>query len=139
MSACSSRPRTLFEVSRRAASGEQDFDPGQREFLDTFYADPAARDAALSARPIPLSTVHDAYLAATAEYLARSYSIEVPAWSETHGNGLKRPFFAGGLESTKALLTVQSPAAFRRRMLFVSKDALSRPRSPAPEAETPSA
>jgi hypothetical protein len=38
------------------------------------------------------------------------------------------PFFAGGLESLKATLFVQSPTAFRRRMLFVSKNALDRPR-----------
>ena len=41
---------------------------------------------------------------------------------------VRRPFFAGELESLKALLTVQSPAAFRRRLLFVSSDALDRPR-----------
>jgi hypothetical protein len=33
-----------------------------------------------------------------------------------------------GLESLKAILTVESPAAFRRRLLFVGKDALDRPR-----------
>jgi hypothetical protein len=63
-----------------------------------------------------------------AEHLARSYGLPVPAWSETHGNALTRPFFSGGLESLKAVLTVESPTAFRRRLLFVSKDALSRPR-----------
>ena len=45
-----------------------------------------------------------------------------------HGNALNRPFFAGGLNSLNAILTVESPAAFRRRLLFISKDALSRPR-----------
>jgi hypothetical protein len=44
---------------------------------------------------------------------------------------LKRPFFAGNLESLKARLTVDGPTAFRRSMLFVSKDALSRPYAPA--------
>jgi hypothetical protein len=38
--------------------------------------------------------------------------------------GLRHPFIAGTLKSLKALLTVESPAAFRRRMLFISKDAL---------------
>jgi len=128
MNAVSARPRTLHEVSRRAASGEQAFDQALREFLDAFYGDPANRRDALLTQPIRLSPLHDAYLAATAEHLASCYGIEVPAWTEAHGNGLKQPFFAGGLEATKAILTVQSPAAFRRRLLFVSKDALSRPR-----------
>jgi hypothetical protein len=39
-----------------------------------------------------------------------------------------RPFFAGGLEDLKATLLVESPVAFRRRMLFVGKDVLDRPR-----------
>ncbi len=40
------RPRSLFEVSRRAAGGEQAFDPALREFLDVFYGEPAARGGA---------------------------------------------------------------------------------------------
>jgi putative component of membrane protein insertase Oxa1/YidC/SpoIIIJ protein YidD len=31
------------------------------------------------------------------------------------------PFFAGGLDSLRATLLRESPAAFRRRSLFVSK------------------
>jgi hypothetical protein len=33
-----------------------------------------------------------------------------------------------GLESLKTILTVESPAVFRRRRLFVGEDALDRPR-----------
>jgi len=123
------RPRTLLEVSRRAKTRDAEtFDAATREFLDAFYSDPQGRRAALEERPEPLDPLRDAYLAAMAEHLARSFGLPVPEWSETHGNGLTRPFFAGGLESLKAILTVESPMAFRRRLLFVSKDALSRPR-----------
>jgi hypothetical protein len=122
------RPSTLEEVARRAASGEQAFDPALREFLDSFYGDAGFRQQSIEAQPRPLDDVKDAYLSAVAEHLARSFGLSVPEWSETHGNKLRRPFFAGNLETLKALLFVQSPTAFRRRMLFVSKDALSRPR-----------
>lgn len=123
------RPRTLWEISRRANRGEQGFDPATREFLDTFYATPDARRAALQDRPERIDPIRDPYLAALAEHLARSFGLPVPEWSETHGNALSRPFFAGGgLDSLNAILTVESPAAFRRRLLFISKDALSRPR-----------
>jgi hypothetical protein len=121
-------PRTVHEVSVRVSNGEQAFDPAVREFLDYFYANPAEREASLSAQPMPLDDLRDAYLGATAEHLARRYDLDVPEWTETYGLALRRPFFAGGLESLKALLTVESPAAFRRRMLFVSKNALDRPR-----------
>ncbi len=121
-------PHTLHEVSVRVSNGEQAFDPALREFLDHFYANPAEREASLTAQPLPLDDLRDAYLGAAAEHLARCYDLDVPVWAETHGLSLRRPFFAGGLESLKALLTVESPAAFRRRMLFVSKNALDRPR-----------
>jgi hypothetical protein len=124
----SKRPKTLLEVSRRTKRGEQAFDPALREFLDAFYAHPEDRAAALRDPPEAIDALHDAYLAAVAEHLSRCFSMPVPPWSDEHGFTLTRPFFAGGLESLKAILTVESPTAFRRRLLFVSKDALSRPR-----------
>lgn len=121
-------PRSLHEVASRVARGEQEFDPALREFLDSFYANPDTRAEAIQDHPPGLDDLRDAYIAAVAEHLARSYGLAVPEWAETQGLDLKQPFFAGGLESLKAVLTVESPTAFRRRMLFVSKDALSRPR-----------
>jgi hypothetical protein len=85
--------------------------------------------------PGAIDALHDAYVAAVAEYLAQSFGLPVPEWTDTHGNGLREPFFAGGLESLKAVLQAESPAAFRRRLLFVSKDALSRPRLQSAETE----
>ena len=123
-----SRPATLLEVSLRAASGAQRFDPGVLEFLDEFYAHPERRNTALAHRPELLDDVKDAYLAAVAEHLAALYRLDVPDWTESHGRPLKRAYFAGGLDSLKAILTVESPAPFRRRLLFVSKNALDRPR-----------
>lgn len=120
------KPKTLCEVVRRVKGGEQEFDPSLREFLDAFYANPASRQAAVEDRPASIDAVHDAYVAAVAEHLSRSYGLRIPEWTETHGNGLHEPFFAGGLHSLKGVLTVESPLAFRRRLLFVSKDALSR-------------
>jgi hypothetical protein len=61
-------------------------------------------------------------------HLAQLFGLDLPEWTEKTGFSLDRPFFAGGLESLKPLLFVESPAAFRRRMIFISKDALSRPR-----------
>jgi hypothetical protein len=130
MSAKTKRPTSLRQVADREWRREDNFDAALREFLDFFYANPGRRSGALKARPRPLDDLRDAYIAATAEHLARSFGLAVPEWSETHGHALKRPYFAGGLESLKAILTVESPLAFRRRLLFVSKDALSRPRLP---------
>jgi len=126
------RPRTLCEVARRVNKGEQKFDPAVLEFLDSFYAYPELRASATKDRPELIDALHDAYLAAVAEHLARSYDLPIPEWTEMQGNDLHEPFFAGGLESLKGVLVAESPTAFRRRLLFVSKNALSRPRSPQP-------
>ena len=122
------KPGSLEEVVRRFKAGEQKFDPSLREFLDSFYANPDSRQQAIEERPASIDAVHDAYVAAVAEHLARVYGLRIPDWSEVHGNGLREPFFAGGLQSLKGVLLAESPTAFRRRLLFVSKDALSRPR-----------
>jgi len=122
------RPESLREVVRRVKAGEQKFDPSLREFLDAFYTDADSRQQAIDERPASIDALHDAYVAAVAEHLARVYGLAIPEWSEVHGNGLREPFFAGGLQSLKGILTAESPTAFRRRLLFVSKDALSRPR-----------
>jgi len=132
----SKRPATLAEVSRRALAGQQDFDPALREFLDEFYNHPHLRQTALQQQPDLIEDVKDAYLAAVAEHLASTYGLDMPDWVDRHGRPLRRAFFAGGLESLKAILTVESPAAFRRRLLFVGKDALDRPRR-WPEPRTP--
>jgi hypothetical protein len=122
------RPETLCEVARRVNRGEQQFDTAVLEFLDSFYANPELRLSAIEVRPELIDALHDAYLAAVAEHLAKSYRLPVPEWTETQGNDLHEPFFAGGLETLKGILVAESPTAFRRRLLFVSKDALSRPR-----------
>ncbi len=120
------RPDSIFEVSRRVAEDGEAFDPTLREFLDSFYLNAPAREASLARPPLPLGPLHDAYLAATAEHLASMHGLPPPGWAGEYGFALREPFFAGGLELLKALLTLESPAAFRRRLLFVSKNALSR-------------
>jgi hypothetical protein len=112
------RPATLDEVAVRTRDGEP-FDPLLREFLDTFYGgDPGTRTSAIAGAPRELDPIHDAYLAAVAEHLALKYGQRF----------LDKPFFAGGLETLKAILLVESPLAFRRRQIFVSANALARPR-----------
>jgi hypothetical protein len=128
MTALGKRPKTLCEVARRVNKNEQKFDTAVLEFLDSFYANPELRASAIMDRPELIDTLRDAYLSAVAEHLAKSYGLEVPEWTEMQGNGLHDPFFAGGLETLKGVLVAESPTAFRRRLLFVSKDALSRPR-----------
>ena len=124
------RPKTLAEVAQLAAGGAS-FDPCLANFLDEFYATPAS--AALSPAPGLLAPrlgepgrVQDAYLAATAEQLACSHGFSVPAWVAAEDRKLHRPWFASPLAALRAVLLLESPAAFRSRNLFISENALAR-------------
>lgn len=124
------RPKTLAEVAALAAAGDS-FDRCLANFLDEFYAAPNA--AALVATPAFLAPqfgdtgrVQDAYLAATAEELARRFNFPSPEWAASAERALHKPWFATPLAALRAVLLLESPPAFRARNLFVSENALSR-------------
>jgi acyl carrier protein phosphodiesterase len=75
---------------------------------------------------VGLRVMQDAYLAATAEHSALEYDLDVPEWTEHQGNELHRPHFGSKFENLKATLIAESPLSFRRRLLFVSANALDR-------------
>ncbi len=126
----SRRPRTLEEVeSWGTAMGN--VDSFLREFLDEFYveADPTLRASMLLPEPALTNNVRtNAYLGAVAEHLSLRNDFAIPKWATEPTRFLKRPYFPCGLESLKATLLVESPTAFRRRMIFVGADPLYRPR-----------
>ena len=124
------RPKTLAAVAQLTLHGGG-FDHSLANFLDEFKLAPSA--AALSAAPTLLAPsggeiggVQDAYLAATAEHLACISGWPTPAWALTDERKLQRPWFASKLAALRAVLIVESPAAFRARKRFVSENALSR-------------
>ena len=124
----SMRPRTISQIAAQAVAASRAFDPAVREFLDAWQDMNADdRQKALAAEPALIGPVQDAYLAALAEHLSLAGGWVAPSWTRTENRFLRQPFFAGGLESLKAILLVESPLAFRRRLIFVSADALTRP------------
>ena len=124
------RPRTLRDVVARADSTHP-IDIHLREFLDEFYIESSkqVRQDMLANEPEPTGNPRaDAYLAAVAEHLAFRYGLAVPQWTQSEMRFLHAPHFPAGLESLKAITLVESPTAFRRRLIFVDRDPLSRPR-----------
>jgi hypothetical protein len=124
------RPKTLAEVAQLTLDGDS-FDRCLANFLDHFYVAPdekqlAAAPALLASRFGERGQVQDAYLAATAEELARNHRLSVPAWTDAEARRLHRPWFASPLAALRAVLILESPPAFRARNLFVSENALMR-------------
>lgn len=124
------RPKTLAEVASQSIRGER-FDHCLANFLDEFYSHPNAQALAESPPLLAFAfgedgRIWDAYLAATAEELARANHFPVPAWVFDGARLLHRPWFASSLAALRAVLILESPPAFRERNLFVSENALSR-------------
>jgi hypothetical protein len=122
------RPFSLLEVSERTLQGEP-FDLLVREFLDNFYAAPDLEKIAqepLSMHHLENGQIKDAYLGAAAEFLAMRRGWKTPEWTESPNRFMNVPFFAGELEGLKPLLLMESPLSFRRRLIFVSENALER-------------
>jgi hypothetical protein len=124
------RPKTLTEVAQLTAKGES-FDRCLANFLDAFYSAPNAKaladaPALLAPHFGDLGRVQDAYLAATAEELARAHTLPLPAWVVSEDRKLHRPWFASPLAALRTVLLLESPAAFRSRNLFISENALTR-------------
>lgn len=119
---------TLAGVAARACGGE-DFRHAVREFLDEFAlrGDDRSRAEAIAERPLPTGDPrHDAYLGALAEHLAATHHLSRPAWSVEPGRFLERFWFVSDVPGFRAVAIAQSPAAFRRRGVFVPERSLHR-------------
>lgn len=120
--------RTLADLAAALNDGA-DFDAALASVLEDAAAVASAHRWELVADEPPLvATVTDAYLAAVAEQLCLDAGMPAPAWTEGEARFLHRPFFDGG-EADKAMLLRDAPIAFRRRLLFVRRDILTRLRA----------
>jgi hypothetical protein len=116
------RPNTLSETYDRIVGGET-VEKAFAEFLDRFYAMPDAesRSAVLVDEPRLTGDAHlDALAGATAEYLAKQYGADVPAWSRGTARQLALPWFTTEQPGPgiNEYLWHCSPAEFRWRNIF---------------------
>lgn len=120
--------QSIAGVAARVVAGEP-FRPGVRELLDEYalLPDDECRRRALANRPAPTGDVrHDAFLAALAEHLAAAGGLDTPAWATEPDRFLTRFWFVSDVRGFRALAIAESPAAFRRRSIFVSRRSLHR-------------
>lgn len=123
------RPASLAEVARWTLA-DAEFDAHLRDFLHEFAV--REDDAMLREEPPILHEkfadegVRDAYLAATAAYLARTIGCGVPRWVMNDDRRARCPWFASPrMDALHMMLLWESLPEFRERNLFVSASALT--------------
>jgi hypothetical protein len=131
-----SRPQTLEEVARVARQRASDFARALDGFMDEFYLDhpdKVAQQGRLDPVPEPLGdALIDAWIGAAGEHLAQRWGLRCPAWTQRPEHfALKKPVFHPQSRALRGVLIVESPPAFRSRLLFTRVEPLDRARFPA--------
>ena len=120
--------QSLTLIGERVLAGE-DLRFAVREFLDELALLPRGdlRQRAIAERPPDTRDQRaDAYLGALAEHLAAVHGMPRPAWALEPGRFLATFWFPGLLPAFRPMAIAQSPAAFRRRGIFIPVAALVR-------------
>jgi hypothetical protein len=82
----------------------------------------------------------DAWIGATGEHLAQRWRLKVPDWTQrTFHFALHEPVFLPSEIALRGIVIVESPPAFRSRLIFTRAEPLARARFPssAPRAKVP--
>ena len=121
------RPASLAEVARWSLD-DGNFDMNLRDFLHEFKArtdfQMLREEPALLRGRFAYDGTRDAYLAATAAFLARQSGREAPTWTFGDTRFLKRPWFASDWPGLRVHLLRESPPEFRERNLFISENGI---------------
>lgn len=131
-----SRPQTLAEVAQIARERAPDFAMALDEFMDEFYLDhpdKAAQQRRIDPVPEPVGDpLIDAWIGAAGEHLAQRWGLRRPAWTQRPEHfALQKPVFHPDSRALRGILIVESPPAFRSRLLFTRVEPLDRARFPA--------
>jgi hypothetical protein len=100
-----------------------------RELLDEWalLQTDAQRKRVFREEPPPTGDArHDAYLGALAEHFSVRWGLERPEWALRPARFLDRFWFKSDVPGFRALAIAQSPAAFRRRGIFIARSTLDR-------------
>jgi len=122
------KPKSLADVAAVAREDGDCFGRASGAFGQNFYLekDKAAQQAMLDPIPVPTGDPKDdAWLGAIGEHLAQRWDLEVPPWTqEVAFMGGQKPSFWPDEALARDIQIVETPPAFRRRLLFTSAEPL---------------
>ncbi len=121
------RAQTAADSARRIICGEP-WSPVVRELLDSFALARDDNDLSrlVTAEPAPVEPRVDAYLAAVVEHHCSQRAVAAPTWVLQPARFLTTWWWPGPTRALDALCVRDSPAAFRRRGIFIGKTTLHR-------------
>ena len=130
------RPQTLAEVAQIARKRPSEFPRALDEFGDEFYLDypdKMAQQQRLDPVPPPVGNpLIDAWIGAAGEHLAQRWGLKVPGWTQRGLHfALKEPVFLPPEVAVRGIVIVESPPAFRSRLIFTRAEPLARARFPS--------
>src|SRR6266853_4538861 len=130
------RPQTLAEVARIVRANPSHYAMPLDEFCDEFYLDhpdKTAQQHRLDPVPEPVGDpLADAWIGSVGEHLALRWGLRVPAWTDRPAHfALDEPHFAPAAKVMRGVVLVESPPAFRSRLIFTRAEPLARARFPA--------
>jgi hypothetical protein len=138
------RPQTLADVALCARQAPAEFYVALNEFMDEFYLDhpdKIAQQHRIDPAPEfvgePLA---DTLIGAVGEHLAQRWALRVPGWTQRREHfALEKPHFMPDSRALRSILLVESPPAFRSRLIFTGAEPLDRARFPkdVPRAKVP--
>lgn len=116
------RPVTLLETAHRIAAGEARR-AAVADFLDDlrWARDDQDRCDRIREEPPTVDPHTDAYLGALAEDVAVGAGLRVPSWCREPHRFLDHLWWPSTTSALHARALVESPAAFRRRGIFVGR------------------
>src|SRR6185437_2789951 len=105
-------------------------------FVDEFYLDhpdKIAQQKRLDAVPACVDdAVIDAWIGAAGEHLAQRWGLKVPDWTKRSFHfALQQPVFLPASFALRGIVIVESPPAFRSRLIFTRAEPLARARFPS--------
>ncbi|MGQ0573478.1 MAG: hypothetical protein ACT4RN_04645 [Pseudonocardia sp.] len=120
-------PVTLVGAARRVAEGVS-LRAAAADFLDDlrWAADQADVSRRIQEEPPLVGARTDAYVAALAEHVAAAHRVVVPAWTREDVRFLDHFWWPSRTVGLHARALVESPAAFRRRGIFIGRTTLQR-------------
>jgi hypothetical protein len=128
------RPQTLADVAEIARQNSSDFPVALDEFVDEFYLDhpdKMAQQRRLDAIPPSANPLIDAWIGAAGEHLAQRWGLRVPNWTQRDLHfALQEPVFLPSDVALRGIVIVESPPAFRSRLIFTRAEPLARARFP---------